>query len=365
MVVPATAPAITSASGSWLADAASMQTVMEVQALEPWCRDAGDVAAGQGVDVRQGLTSEEAAARVDRYGRNELESEAAVPAWRRLLAQFADPLIYLLFAAVVVSIVAWIVEGADGLPFDAIVITAIVLVNGVLGYVQEARAEEAVAALQRMAAATAGVRRDGRARRVPATELVPGDVLLLAEGDAVSADARLVEAASLLVAEASLSGESEAVLKQVAPLPQPAALGDWVNMVFSGTAVTRGRHRVAAALAKAALEPRRHDLPGPVAVHRERRLSPARDHHGARPAVEQQLGRSSQPRPVHRALHVLGQLPVVDLHYVRAALEGAVEPGRRQIDQHRHAVGSRVGDQVGVDLERQRIPGPRVAHRES
>jgi magnesium-transporting ATPase (P-type) len=153
-----------SAVGSWLADADSMQTVMEVQALEPWRRDAGDVAAGQGVDVRQGLTSEEAAARVERYGPNELESEVAVPAWRRLLAQFADPLIYLLFAAVVVSIVAWIVEGADGLPFDAIVITAIVFVNGMLGYVQEARAEEAVAALQRMAAATAGVRRDGRAR---------------------------------------------------------------------------------------------------------------------------------------------------------------------------------------------------------
>ena len=218
-----------------------MQTVTEAQALEPWRRDAGDVAAEQGVDVRRGLTPEEGAARLERYGRNELESEAVVPAWRRLLEQFTDPLIYLLFAAVVVSIIAWIVEGADGLPFDAIVITAILLVNGVLGYVQEARAEEAIAALQRMAAATASVRRDGRQQNLPTTELVPGDVLLLAEGDAVSADARLVDAASLSVAEAPLTGESEAVLKQVAPLPQPAALGDRVNMAFSGTAVTSGR----------------------------------------------------------------------------------------------------------------------------
>ena len=163
------------------------------------------------------------------------------PAWRRFLGQFRDPLIYLLFAAVVVSLVAWVAGGRRGRPFDAIVIAAIVVANAVLGYVQEARAEQAVAALQRMAAATAG----GRARRaraaVPRAEVVPGDILLLAEGDAVAADGRLVEAASLTVAEASLTGESEAVLKDVAPIAEPAALGDRVNMVFSGTAVARGR----------------------------------------------------------------------------------------------------------------------------
>ena len=107
---------------------------------------------------------------------------------------------------------------------------------------QEARAEQAVAALQRMAAATAGVMRDGREGRIAtAADLVPGDILLLAEGDAVSADARLLEAASLTLAEASLTGESEAVLKEAAPLAGPAGLGDRVNMVFNGTAVTRGR----------------------------------------------------------------------------------------------------------------------------
>jgi potassium/sodium efflux P-type ATPase len=166
-----------------------------------------------------------------------------VPAWRKLIAQFADPLIYLLLAAVIISLIAWILEGAEEVPFEAIVILTIVVLNGVLGYVQEARAEQAVAALQRMAVATASVVRDGREERIPAMDIAPGDVLLLAEGDAVSADARLVEAASLMVAEASLTGESDAVLKDVAPLSEPVGLGDRVNMVFNGTAVTRGLGR--------------------------------------------------------------------------------------------------------------------------
>ena len=129
------------------------------------------------------------------------------------------------------------------MPYDAIVILAIVLLNALLGYVQEARAEDAVAALNRTAATSARVVRDGEDTRIPAADLVPGDVVLLAEGDAVGADARLAEAASLTVAEAALTGESEAVLKEVAPIGEPAALGDRVNMVFSGTSVIRGRGR--------------------------------------------------------------------------------------------------------------------------
>ena len=210
---------------------------------DPWRQDAAEVAAALASDVDQGLSAPEAAARLERYGPNRLDATEPVPPWRKLLAQFADPLVYLLIGAVVVSLVAWVLEGAEGVPFEVIVISAIIVANGVLGYVQEARAEQAVAALQRMAAATAGVRRGGREERVPAADLVPGDVLVLAEGDAVSADARLVEAASLTVAEASLTGESEPVVKGVAPLAGPAALGDRVNMVWSGTAVTRGRGR--------------------------------------------------------------------------------------------------------------------------
>ena len=234
---------VNDAQGACLADAARAILRGVPVAREPWRRDPLDVAAELGADVQGGLTSAEAVARLARYGPNELEPAAAVTAWRKFLAQFADPLIYLLLAAVVVSAVAWVAEGAEGVPYDALVITVIVVLNAVLGYVQEARAEQAVAALQRMAAATASVVRDGREQRIAASEIVPGDVMLLAEGDAVSADARLVEAASLTVAEAALTGESEAVLKDVAELSNPAGLGDRVNMVFDGTAVTRGRGR--------------------------------------------------------------------------------------------------------------------------
>ncbi|MGH2539973.1 MAG: cation-translocating P-type ATPase [Actinomycetota bacterium] len=210
---------------------------------DPWLRSAADVAADLETDLDHGLTLAEVAERLQRHGRNQLDAARPVPAWRKLLAQFADPLVYLLLGAVVVSLVAWILEGAEGVPFEVIVISVIVILNGVLGFVQEARAEQAVAALQRMAAATSGVLRDGREERVATADLVPGDVVVLAEGDAVGADARLVDAASLTVAEAPLTGESEAVLKDVAPLTERAGLGDRVNMVFSGTAVTRGRGR--------------------------------------------------------------------------------------------------------------------------
>jgi len=208
---------------------------------EAWRRDALDVAAELGVDVVTGLTSVEAAGRRDRYGPNVLREAERTPTGRRLLAQFTDPLVVLLAVAVAISLGAWAVDGADGLPFDAIVITAILLANGLLGFAQERRAEQAVAALRRMTAVTASVRRDGALQRVRAADVVPGDVLLLAEGDAVSADARLVETASLMVAEAALTGESEAVLKDPSALALTAALGDRFNMVFNGTAVVRGR----------------------------------------------------------------------------------------------------------------------------
>ncbi|HEX5165783.1 MAG TPA: cation-translocating P-type ATPase [Thermomicrobiales bacterium] len=210
---------------------------------EPWRQDVAAVADALGTDIQQGLSSEQAAARLSCYGPNQLEAAAVVPAWRKFLAQFADPLIYLLLGAVAVSFLAWLLEGAEGVPFEVVVILTIILLNAILGYVQEARAEQAVAALQRMAAATAAVLRGGREERIAAVDVVPGDVLLLAEGDAVSADARLVEAASLTVAEASLTGESEAVLKDTATIDAPAGIGDRLNMVFNGTAITRGRGR--------------------------------------------------------------------------------------------------------------------------
>ena len=208
---------------------------------EPWLREVTDIAVELATDLRSGLTDAEAAARLERYGRNRLDETPSIPAWRRFVAQFLDPLIYLLLFAVVVAFVAWLLEDREGIPYDVIVILAIVILNAVLGHVQEARAEHAVAALQRMSAVTASVRRDGREDRIPSADVVPGDVLLLAEGDAVAADARVVEAGSLTVAEASLTGESEPVLKSTAALAGPTGVGDRVNMVFNGTAVTRGR----------------------------------------------------------------------------------------------------------------------------
>jgi Ca2+-transporting ATPase len=198
------------------------------------------VAQSFGVAPERGLSAQEVAERLGRHGPNELSGAAQVPVWRKLLEQFRDPLIYLLFGAIAVSLAAWVFEGAHGWPFEALVVFAIVIANAVLGYAEEAKAEQAVAALQRMAATMASVVRDGEARHIPASEVVPGDILVLAEGDAVAADARLLSSANLKVAEASLTGESGAVLKQSATLPRAVALADRVNMVYKGTAVAHG-----------------------------------------------------------------------------------------------------------------------------
>jgi magnesium-transporting ATPase (P-type) len=209
-------------------------------AADPSLRDAGAVAAALGVDPAAGLSSAEAARRLAADGPNELAAAPAVPVWRRIIEQLRSPLVYLLLGAAVVAVAAWLAEGAAGWPWDAVVILVIVLANAVLGYVQEARAERAVAALQELTAATAGVLRDGIPTRVPARVVVRGDVLVLAEGDTVAADARLLAANALTVAEAALTGESVPVLKDAARLDGPQPLADRLDMVFAGTAVSRG-----------------------------------------------------------------------------------------------------------------------------
>ncbi len=211
--------------------------------IQPWLAEPAAVAAHAGTGLEAGLSAQEAARRLAGEGPNELRAAAPVPAWRKALAQFQDPLIYLLLAAVTISLLAWWIEGRHGWPVDAVVIALIVVLNAILGYVQEARAEDAVAALAHMTAVTSSVIRDGRLQRLPSAELVRGDLLVLAEGDAVGADARLVQAAALRVQEASLTGESEAVLKDVATLRGEVALADRHNMVFKGTAVAQGTGR--------------------------------------------------------------------------------------------------------------------------
>ncbi len=211
--------------------------------VDPSLVDAESITRELNSDRARGISESEAARRLAERGPNALREATRTATWRKILAQFQDPLVCLLLASVVVSFVAWVSQGAVGWPVDALVIGLIVVLNAVLGYAQEARAENAVAALQRMVAASSAVVRGGQLMRVESTALVPGDLLVLDEGDFVGADARLLEANTLRVQEAALTGESEPVFKNAATLPAKAALGDRANMVWKGTAVVRGTGR--------------------------------------------------------------------------------------------------------------------------
>ena len=190
-----------------------------------------------------GLTEAAAAARLARDGPNALTEAPPTPWWRRFLAQLRSTVVLLLLAATAISLILWLTERDTLLPYDALAILAIVLLNAVLGLVQELRAESAVSALLAMTAPEATVVRDGIARRVPARSVVVDDAILVEQGDVVPADARLVEAIALQVAEAVLTGESVPVAKDPAPVTDGAALGDRTDMLFSGTTVAAGRGR--------------------------------------------------------------------------------------------------------------------------
>jgi Ca2+-transporting ATPase len=204
---------------------------------------AEDVIAALDSDAERGLTTADARQRLAQYGPNELQAEPPIPAWRKFLAQFQDILIVLLLIAAAISLIVWLYERDEPAPYEALVIFAIVLLNGILGYVQEERAERSVAALRAMAAAEAAVLREGQLQRVPATDLVPGDIIAIEEGDTIPADGRLIRSIALQTAEASLTGESLPVSKDTAPLTDEVGIGDRSNTVFSGTAATYGRGR--------------------------------------------------------------------------------------------------------------------------
>ncbi|PIP00705.1 cation-translocating P-type ATPase [Pleomorphomonas carboxyditropha] len=218
-------------------------TMSRTEAAEPHRQTADDVLAALDSDPRSGLTQRQARQRLDRVGANALAAESPPPAWKKILAQFANVLVILLLVAALISAGLWLFERDSALPFEAMAIFAIVLLNAAMGYIQDARAEQAVAALQKMSAAHATVVRDGTRQSILATEIVPGDIILIEEGDTVPADARLIEAVSLQMAEAPLTGESLPVTKAVAPIPSDVPLGDRRNMIFSGTAATYGRGR--------------------------------------------------------------------------------------------------------------------------
>ncbi len=187
-------------------------------------------------DLKAGLSTDEAAKRLEEHGPNELPEEQHKPMWKVFAAQFASPLIYILFVASIISF-------AMGHPSDAVVILVVVLVNAIIGAIQEGRAEHSMTALRKLSALKVRVVRGGRESTIESRELVPGDILLLAAGDQVGADARLLEAASLEATEAALTGESLPVQKHIDPLPEDSSLGDRKNMIYSGTHLTAGRGR--------------------------------------------------------------------------------------------------------------------------
>ena len=205
-------------------------------ALRPWAMDGSDVAAALATDPTRGLAAPEAAARLLRHGRNELVERGKKPPWRLLVEQFTN-------AMIVVLVVAGVITALLGDLKDTFIILAIVVLNGIVGFVQEYRAEQALDALKRMASPTARVVRDGETLLVPAPELVPGDLVRLDAGDIVTADMRLLEVRALRINEAALTGESEPAEKSTEPLPgvPDGVLADQRNVAFNGTAVTYGR----------------------------------------------------------------------------------------------------------------------------
>jgi Ca2+-transporting ATPase len=204
---------------------------------------ASEVVARLATDPSHGLTAAEAQTRLARVGRNELPAAPPVPRWRKILAQFESPLVLLLIAAGGISLLVWWFEGHRGGPYEALAIFAIVVANAVLGFIQEERAEHAVASLAKITAATAIVVRGGERVTVPAAELVPGDVVLIEEGATIPADSRVLDSVSLQTAEAALTGESTPVAKDPAPVPAEATLADRADMLYSGTAATYGHGR--------------------------------------------------------------------------------------------------------------------------
>ena len=205
-----------------------------------YLQSAEEVLCSQG-SQRGGLTSQEAAARLEKHGPNRLQEAKKITNLQRFLQQLKDPMLLILMAAAAVSAVTSILSGEK--LTEVIIILAVVLLNAVLGVVQESKAEAAIEALQTMTAATSKVLRDGKIIVLHSADLVPGDVVLLEAGDAVPADGRLLESASLKIEEAALTGESVPVNKTAETISAEGdvPLGDRKNMCYMGSTVVYGR----------------------------------------------------------------------------------------------------------------------------
>ena len=217
--------------------------------MKQYCEDKNAVLQALNVAEGEGLSSQEAAKRLEENGRNKLAAAKKKSLVRRFFEQLSDPMIIILIVAAVVSgamSVYHMTQGEDGDFVDVVIILAVVIINAVLGVFQESKAEKAIEALQEMSAATSKVLREGKVIHVPSEELVVGDIVLLEAGDSVPADGRILESASLKIEEAALTGESVPVEKTVDAIKiregeKDVTLGDRKNMVYMGSTVVYGR----------------------------------------------------------------------------------------------------------------------------
>ena len=215
--------------------------------MKEYLSSADDVLSAQGTDGESGLSEAVASERLAKHGPNKLKEEEKTPLWIRFFQQMADPMVIMLIVAAIISAATGMIKGeADWA--DVIIIMFVVVVNSVLGVAQEAKSEEALAALQEMSAAQSKVMRGGKLVHLPSSELVPGDVVLLEAGDAVPADCRVLESASMKIEEAALTGESVPVEKHAGGIELAAGaddvpLGDRKNMCYMGSTVVYGRGR--------------------------------------------------------------------------------------------------------------------------
>ena len=207
--------------------------------------EASDVLADVKTDSVVGLSAAEAASRLEKQGPNKLKEAEKDPLWKRFFAMMADPMVIMLIIAAIISAVTGMAQGEADFA-DVFIIMFVVVLNSVLGVVQEYQAENALAALQEMSAAQSKVIRDGRQITVPSAELVPGDIVVLEAGDAVPADCRIIESASMKIEESALTGESVPSEKIAKVLGLPSGqddvpLGDRKNMCYMGSTVVYGR----------------------------------------------------------------------------------------------------------------------------
>jgi magnesium-transporting ATPase (P-type) len=205
-----------------------------------------DIVKNLNSNVETGLTEDKIELLIEEYGLNELHKKQSIPAWQQFLNQFNDPIVFLLLIATVISLIVWLVEGAIGFPFDVAVIVLILLINAIIGFFQEKKAETSLEQLKSLSSTHNRVLRNGIVSEIESKFIVPGDIVFLNEGDIVPADSRIIECFNFKTLEANLTGEAEAIVKSPDILEGDVVLADRLNMVYSSTTVVTGTAKVVA-----------------------------------------------------------------------------------------------------------------------